>query len=61
MDANALINHLTDNHRIAQGVARDVIAGVVDGEVQDEEYLRGFHDGMHRLVDADDPESRRHA
>jgi len=54
MDANALINHLAEHHGVSPRVARDVIGGVVGGEVQDEEYLRGFHDGAHGRVDADD-------
>ena len=54
MDATALINHLSDDHGIDKSVAKDVIAGVAGGVVNDEEYMRGFHDGMHGRVDADD-------
>ena len=60
MDANALTNHLADDHGIDRCVARHVIAGVVDGGVQDEAYLRGFHDGLHGVVDADDHDAPGH-
>ena len=61
MDANALINHLAEHHGINQHIAREVIAGAVQGEAQDEEYMRGFHDGMHGRVDADDLDEVGHA
>lgn len=60
MDSGQLIKHLSEDHGIDEGVAREVIAGAVGGFAEDETYLRGFHDGLHGRVDADDIEFPEH-
>ena len=60
MDATALTHHLTDDHGIDQRVAREVIAGTTGGVIEDEDYLRGFHDGLHGRVQADDLDEPGH-
>lgn len=63
MDAEQIIRHLSTDHGIDPGVAREVIAGDFGREGQpglDERYLRGFHDGTHGRIDADDLEAPGH-
>lgn len=63
MDSSQLIEHLIDSHKIDEDVAREVIGGSL-GDIAfnavDEGYLRGFHDGMHGRIDADDLEVTGH-
>lgn len=49
MESEQLVEHLSETHGIAPSVAREVIG-------TEEAYLRGFHDGLHGRVDADDLE-----
>jgi hypothetical protein len=63
MTNEELMEHLHVDHGIDKKVAYEVIGVALSEQVgvfNSESYLRGFHDGMHGRVDADDLEGVGH-